>query len=199
MDECAASPSSSGKSWHPHTLSPGKQISNKEDFQAGTHPGLGTGPALRVTSFALHLRAWPAGTCMFAPETWPVGTYMPSAWSASTGKRGASAYASCARQVGTCVNAPEALGLTGRSTHGVEHKGTGADSVGLPCLSSFRHVLVARLRHARFQLAAPWRQPCLMHGAGLRSRAWRFLAEIPRLGTGSCSGGSRGTSGGKKW
>ena len=89
---------------------------------------------------------------------------MPSAWSASTGKRGASAYASCARQVGTCVNAPEALGLTGR-THGVEHKGTGADSVGLPCLSSFRHVLVARLRHARFQLAAPWRQPCLMHGA----------------------------------
>eukprot|EP00439_Symbiodinium_sp_Y106_P014845 s4171_g2.t1 len=38
---------------------------------------------------------------MFAPEAWPVGTYVPSAWSASTGKRGASAYASCARQVGT--------------------------------------------------------------------------------------------------
>ena len=72
------------------------------------------------------------GTCMFAPEAWPVGTFMPSAWSASTGKRGASAYASCARQVGTCVNAPETLGLTGRSTHGVE--GTGADSVGLPLL-----------------------------------------------------------------
>ena len=63
-------------------------------------------------------------TCMFGPEAWPVGTYVPSAWSASTGKRGASAYASCARQVGTCVNAPEALGLTGCRT--------GADSVGLP-------------------------------------------------------------------
>ena len=70
--------------------------------------------------------AWPVGTCMFALETWSVGTFLPSAWSASTGKRGASAYASCARQVGTCLNAPEALGLTGPSTHGVEHKGHGS-------------------------------------------------------------------------
>ena len=90
-------------------------------------------PALRVRVHLEHPGAWPVGTSMFAPETWPVGTYMPSAWSASIGKRGASAYASCARQVGTSVNVPEALGLTGRSTHGVEHK---ADSVGLPLLSS---------------------------------------------------------------
>ena len=52
VDEGAASPSSSGNSWRPHTMSPGKQISSKEGSQPGTHPGLGTGPALRMTSFA---------------------------------------------------------------------------------------------------------------------------------------------------
>ena len=36
----------------PHTMSPGKQISSKEGSQPGTHAGLGTGPALRMTSFA---------------------------------------------------------------------------------------------------------------------------------------------------
>ena len=40
MDECAASPIPSGKSWHPHTMSPGKQIGSKEGSQPGTHPGI---------------------------------------------------------------------------------------------------------------------------------------------------------------
>ena len=49
------------------------------------------------------------------------------------------------------------------------------------CLSSLLLFFARRLVHALFQLAA-WRHPCLMHVAGLRSRAWGFLAEIPRLG-----------------
>ena len=121
--------------WHLHTwsLACGRHLqvcswSLACGYLHGCTWSLACGHLYALSQVCRHLctGAWPVGTCMFAPEAWPVGTYMPSACSVSTGKRGASAYASCTRQVGTLVTALEALGLTGRSTHGVEHKRHGS-------------------------------------------------------------------------